>query len=323
MSNPSLFDDGPRFDRSGLASRLRWLAERNVFVGTSSWKYEGWLDQIYTRERYMRRGRFSQKRFAEMCIEEYAEVFPAVCGDFSFYQFPSEAFWHKLFSTAPPQLQFAFKVPEEITVMQWPAHPRYGPRGGLQNESFLNPRMFETGFAGPLSPYHGRIAALLFEFGTFPRSCYETAGDFLRRLEPFLEALPSGFRYSVEIRNPEFLCPEYLDTLRRHNVAHVFNAWSRMPELSAQLNYPEIHTADFTVARALLRRGRPYEQAVAKFSPYQTVQDKYPEARDALKTMVGEGLKVRKPTFLFVNNRLEGNAPMTIEGVVEEFGPES
>ena len=73
------------FDRKGLARRLAHLAEQHIYIGTSSWKYDGWLDQIYTRERYTTRGKFSQKRFEQECLNEYAEVFPIVCGDCSFY----------------------------------------------------------------------------------------------------------------------------------------------------------------------------------------------------------------------------------------------
>ncbi|MEO8659509.1 MAG: DUF72 domain-containing protein [Bryobacteraceae bacterium] len=319
MFHPSLFDEPPRFDRAGLAGRLRKLAAQDILIGTSSWKYEGWLGQIYNRDRYVTRGKFSRKRFEETCLEEYGEVFPVVCGDFSFYQFPSDAYWQKLFTSAPPSLQFAFKVPEEVTVKQWPVHARYGPRAGTRNECFLNPKIFEAGFALPLQPYRHRVAALIFEFGTFPRSAYETVDDFVRELDPFLAALPPGFRYSVEIRTPEFLDATYLACLRSHNVAHVFNAWARMPELPVQIAQPERFTADFVVARALLRQGRAYEEAVKQFSPYETVQDENPGARGALRGLIGHGLKARKPTFLFVNNRLEGNAPMTIEGVVEEF----
>lgn len=319
MSTPSLFNEPPAFDRAGLAARLGRLAAQGIFIGTSSWKYEGWLHQIYTRERYLTRGRFSRTRFEETCIQEYAEVFPVVCGDFSFYQFPSDAYWHKLFTAAPASLQFAFKVPEEITVRQWPVHARYGPRAGSSNESFLNPRIFDAGFTRPLAPYRRRVAVLIFEFGSFPHAAYGSLDAFLKDLDPFLAQLPPGFRYAVEIRNPEFLAPEYLTCLRAHGVAHVFNAWSRMPALRAQLDVPGIFTTGFNVCRALLRRGRLYEEAVARFSPYQTIQDENPEARASLKELVGHGLQTRKPTFLFVNNRLEGNAPMTIEGVVEGF----
>lgn len=61
--------------------------------------------------------------------------------------------------------------------------------------------------------------------------------------------------------------------LRAHGVAHVFNAWMRMPELQRQIAMPEAHTAPFTVTRALLRYGRSYEIAVKSFWPYERIQD--------------------------------------------------
>ena len=72
MSNYSLFDDpGPAAVRP-LAEKLGSLAARQVYIGTSSWKYEGWLGQVYTPERYRVRGRFSKKRFNDSCLAEYA-----------------------------------------------------------------------------------------------------------------------------------------------------------------------------------------------------------------------------------------------------------
>src|SRR5664279_5004892 len=129
-----LFDElKPPGARSPLASRLHALAAQGIYFGTSSWKYPGWLGSIYTPQRYFTRGRFSRKKFEAECLAEYAETFPAVCGDFSFYQFPSDGFWSRLFASTPKELKFAFKVPEEVTVKTWPTHERYGARGGSEN----------------------------------------------------------------------------------------------------------------------------------------------------------------------------------------------
>ncbi len=206
-----LFDPPPSFDRAALAVRLRKLAEENILIGTSSWKYEGWLDQIYTHERYLTRGRISKKRFEAECLAEYAETFPAVCGDFSFYQFPTPEFWQKLFTSAPPSLQFALKVPEEVTCEIFPKHARYGPRAGLQNDSYLNADVLSALFLEVLAPYSARIATLIFEFGTRSTSPLE----FIDRLDAFLTALPGSFRYAVEVRNREYLAPRYFDRLAR------------------------------------------------------------------------------------------------------------
>ena len=319
MSNTlSLFEEPQEFDRQRLRTRLAALAAKNIFIGTSSWKYEGWLGQIYSRNRYMTRGRFSQKRFNDECLSEYAETFPIVCGDFSFYQFPSPDYWRKLFGSAPSALQFAFKVPEDVTVKQFPRHPRYGPRAGDDNPSFLNAALFQSAFLDLLAPYQSRVATLIFEFGSFPKQCYADVGSFLQELDPFLRALPRDFRYAAEIRNPEFLSPEYFACLSSHCVAHVFNAWTRMPEIGVQLRLPDAQTAGFNVARALLRRGRAYEEAVAKFTPYAHVQDRNPETRDALRLLIARARQRHEPSYIFVNNRLEGNAPETIEAMTEE-----
>ncbi len=317
METLPLFEEPSEFDRERLRGELAVLASNNIFIGTSSWKYPGWLGQIYSPQRYMVRGRFSEKRFEAECLSEYAATFPIVCGDFTFYQFPSEAYWKRLFTSAPGSLKYAFKVPEEITVKAFPIHPRYGGRAGDPNSSFLDALLLRNAFLDPLEAYRDRIAVLIFEFGAFPKQCYRDVAEFVAEIDQFLTVLPPLFRYAVEIRNQEFLSADYFACLRRHGVAHVFNAWTRMPDLGEQIALPEIYTADFTVARALLRRGRSYENAVAGFSPYKQVQDPNPDARQALRALIARARQRHEPSYIFVNNRLEGNAPQTIEAIVE------
>jgi hypothetical protein len=38
----------------------------------------------------------------------------------------------------------------------------------------------------------------------------------------------------VEIRKANYLVPDYCAALSRHNVAHVFDAWTRMPTIAEQ-----------------------------------------------------------------------------------------
>jgi uncharacterized protein YecE (DUF72 family) len=313
----SLFEPQPPETKVRLKAELRRLATEKLYLGTSSWKYEGWLNQIYTPERYWVRGRFSRKKFEAECLAEYAETFPVVCGDFSFYQFPSPEFWRKLFDRVPSQLSFAFKVPEEITIHTFPTHPRYAGRSGVRNPHFLNADVLLNNFLGLLLPYRQRVPVVLFEFGTFSQRSFESANPFVEALSSFLGRLPDSFRYAVEIRNPEFLDPSYFAVLRQHRIAHVFNAWTRMPEIGMQMQRADAFTTDFTVARALLRAGRPYEEAVRLFSPYQAIQNPNPEVRNALHQLLIRAKQRSEPTYIFVNNRLEGNAPSTVEAIIE------
>jgi uncharacterized protein YecE (DUF72 family) len=308
-----LFDPLSTFDRRALAERLTALAKQDIWIGTSSWKYEGWLGQIYSRDRYLTRGRFSQKRFEAECLAEFAETFPIVCGDFSFYQFPAPEFWNKLFASAPPTLRFALKVPEEVTAEVFPRHARYGPRAGLANESYLNAALLQTMFLEPLAPYASRIGVLIFECGSRGASTRE----FVAALDPFLAALPRSFRYAVEVRNSQYLDRRYFDCLKSHGIAHVLNSWTRMPTLTQQLALPEVFPANFTVVRALLKQGRPYEQAVQEFQPYDQVREENPEARAALRAVIDRMREERRAAYIFVNNRLEGNSPLTIQAVTD------
>jgi len=318
VENLPLFAE-PVSPRERLAARLRRLAAEGILLGTSSWKYEGWIGQIYTRERYMTRGRFSQKKFADECLAEYAEVFPAVGGDFSFYQFPSKSYWKRLFSVAPRHLKFGLKVPEEITVKEWPSHERYAGRAGKANEHYLDADLFRRAFLEPLEEDADRVGVLIFEFGTMGKRHYENVEAFARDLQKFLRALPEGWRYSVEVRNREYLDEPYFEVLRERGAAHVFNAWTRMPPLDEQARIEAACTADFLVARALLKQGRTYEQAVAMFEPYDRIREVNESARRGLRMLIERARQRRQMAFLFVNNRLEGNAPATIQAVVEEL----
>lgn len=212
---PSLFPDEPDLapQAARLAPKLHELADQGVRFGTSSWKYVGWLGSIYSGDLYKTRGKHSKAKFERECLTEYARVFPTVCGDFVFYQFPSQEYWDDLFARTPPGFTFGLKVPEDITVATWPKHARYGTRAGQANDHFLNAAAFERFFLKRLEKHRDQLGPLIIEFGTFNKSTFPTAADFLDRLDPFLAALPDGFRYSVELRNPEYLSPEYFGLL--------------------------------------------------------------------------------------------------------------
>jgi hypothetical protein len=116
----------------------------------------------------------------------------------------------------------------------------------------------------------------------------------------------------VEVRNDEFLTPAYFAVLREHGVTHVLNNWTRMPTIGEQLDLPGVLSGSFIVARALLRLGRTYEQAVDKFAPYDRIQEPNPGLRRDLVRVAETAKATRLPAYILVNNRVEGSAPLTI-----------
>ena len=158
---------------------------------------------------------------------------------------------------------------------------------------------------------------MILEFGTFSKQIYPDPRAFFEDVGAFLERLPWSVQFSVESPNEEFLCAEYFDNLRSHGVAHVFNSWTPMPSLADQLQIDDAFTAPHTVARALLRPGRAYDQSVAMFSPYRGIREVYPEGREALRSMIRESMGRKRKTYIHINNRLEGSAIETIGAIVE------
>jgi hypothetical protein len=82
------------------------------------------------------------------------------------------------------------------------------------------------------------------------------------------------------------------------------------------------YTADFTVARALVRRGRTYKESVIMFEPIRATREVNPRTRDALRRIAERARRLGEPAFQFVNNRLEWNTPSTREVVVSPLLPE-
>ena len=133
----------------------------------------------------------------------------------------------------------------------------------------------------------------------------------------------AGYRYAVEIRNPEYLGPGLLRHARRGTASRTsFNAWTRMPR-------PRRPGRD---ARGLHGRfhGRPGAAPApggptSRPSPAsrRTAPSASPTRRRATPSSGSPiGLATSgKPAYVFVNNRLEGHAPSTIEAVAEALEP--
>ena len=98
------------FDRHQLKKTAARLAAKGVYVGTSSWKYEGWFDQLYTPARYEYRGKVAKTRFERECLAEYAEEFKTVSVDAAYYTFPSRKYLNGLANQVPDDFRFGFKV---------------------------------------------------------------------------------------------------------------------------------------------------------------------------------------------------------------------
>lgn len=289
-----------------LAARLPEILR----FGTSSWTYPGWTGLVYEKE-YPKTGP------SAAMLEEYARfpLFRTVGIDSTFYAPPSASMLESYARALPPGFPCVSKVWDRITVHTF-SKARYKATGGELNPDFLNADLFK---AEVLEPYQAHFAGhtgpLVFEFQTIARSAKLTGQAFADLLDGFFSKLPREVPYAVELRNKEYLAPPYFAVLREHNVAHVFNSWTRMPPIGEQAEIPGAFSAPFTVARVLLRPGRTYSDAVDAFAPYDRIQDRNPELRHDVAQLIRQAAALRIPAYILVNNRAEGSAPFTIAAI--------
>lgn len=301
-----LLPDGP-FDLEELRT-LRDQIPPLIHFGTSSWNYEGWKGLVYHRK-YPKSGAVTKM------LAEYAEfpLFTTVGIDAAFYRPLSANTMRGYAEALPPGFKCVQKVWNRITIHTFTGH-QDGGVAGQQNPDFLNADLCVNEVIGPaLDHFKDHIAPFVFEIQTIAKKDKVSADDFAGRLDEFFGKLPRGVPYALELRNEEYLTPAYLAVLREHGVAHLFNSWTRMPSIGEQLALDDVITAPFVIARALLRPGRYYADAVDAFAPYDRIQDENPELRGDLTKLAERAIKLRIPAWLLVNNRAEGSAPYTIK----------
>ena len=95
-----------------MKKELAELLKKRIYIGTSSWKYEGWRGLVY-HHNYS-----SEKNFNENCLKEYAATFPTVGVDHTYYAWPSTTTFQKYMDQTPSHFKFGIKVTEKITVLR-------------------------------------------------------------------------------------------------------------------------------------------------------------------------------------------------------------
>ncbi|MGA6829248.1 DUF72 domain-containing protein [Nitrospira sp. NS4] len=288
-----------------------------IRFGTSTWTYEGWQGQVYTRP-------YAKTTFARECLGEYCQyqykdepLFRTVCNDATFYRPPTANQLRRYLDQIPEDFEMCFKVWEEITIPRYATQARYGAKAGQPNPRFLDPTLFKDLVLIPYreARFEPHTGPFLFEFQRHGLSAHE----FCARLDEFFRQVPKDFRYAVEIRNAGLLGPDYHQVLEAHGVAHVYNHWSYMPQLAEQHRRMGSFTAPFTVLRLLTPLQMPYEAAKKRAAPYTKIVEELPDMRRDTVELVKKAVVEKRQAYLLVNNRSEGNAPLTVQALVDRL----
>jgi len=180
-----------------------------VVIGTSGWQYDDWSDVLYAA--------VPRKRW----LEHYANVFPTVEVNNTFYNLPKEQTFTGWAARTPDAFRFVCKASRYIT------HIR---------------RVDDV--ADPVARFSERVRLLGEKLGAV---LYQLPPNMERddaKLVRFLETLPDSPKTALEFRNDSWYDPVVFTMLREHDVALVIadSPKHRSPiEVTASWSYVRLH----------------------------------------------------------------------------------
>lgn len=308
-AQPTLFELPPRvLEPAAVDPAQRELAAAlspKLRMGTMSWSFEGWRGLVYAPDA-------EPKLLAEAGLTAYGQhpLLGTVEVDRSFYDPLPERYFSQIAGQVPEGFRFLVKAHEECSLARFPKHARYGKRQGEPNPRFLDAAYAEGAVVAQCAPGLGhKLAALLFQF---PPQVLGDPAEFSDRLQAFLERLPRGVPYAVEVRNPELLTPAYARALAASGALHAHNAWGAMPSVLAQARLIPPPARKPLIVRWLMRRGDEYEAARSRFLPFNRLAEPDLPTRTEIATLVSKALAHDVPAFVLINNKAEGCAPASI-----------
>lgn len=314
------FDATPPVEAATLDASLARVGGRlpeRLFMGTSSWTFPGWQGLVYS-------GQHNEKVLARDGLRAYAQhpLLRTVGIDRTHYGPVDGATFATWAHQVPRSFRFLVKAHEACTLTRYPFHPRYGKLAGQDNGRFLDSGYARDVVVAPMVEGLGAHAGpLLFQFAPQDVAAMGGAKNFARRLHAFLAALPPGPLYAVEVRNPELLTPAYGEALVAHGAVHCFNLWGTMPPLREQARILRRVRFRALVLRWLLRPSMGYDEAVARYKPFNRLMDEDPAQRGAIAWLARFALGAGHEVFIIVNNKAEGSAPLSIGKLAEALLP--
>ena len=220
----------------------------------------------------------------------------------------------------PDTYRFLVKAHEYCTLNRFSDHPRYGTRRGQQNGLFLCPQYATQEVVGPfMDGLQDRAGPLLFQFS--PQNFAQIGGPeyFVERLYQFLDVLPHGSLYAVELRNAEVCTPKYVDALSAAGACHCLNGHPSMPPIRDQAALAQPEPTLAVAIRWMQERHLSYQAAREMYAPFNQIVDADLTSRNAIAASCLYATGRHHPAYVIVNNKAEGSAPLSIFHLSEQI----
>ena len=282
-------------------------------LGTSSWSFPGWEGLVWA-------GTHSEAQLAKQGLAAYAQhpMFRAVSLDRSFYRPLSASQYAAYAAQVPDDFRFVVKAPNLVT----DALVRGGEGRATQpNPAFLSPALAVSEFVQPaLEGLGHKVGVLVFQLSPLPRFWLDRMPEVFERVARMLDALPkldraAGAVVAVEVRDAQFLIPEFAAVLRAAGATYCLGLHAKLPPLQAQLPMLRALWPGPLVCRWSLHRKHGtygYEAAKQVYEPFDQLMDPDPDTRNALARVIVATIAAGFHAFVTINNKAEGSAPLSV-----------
>ena len=277
-------------------------------LGTCSWKYDSWKGLVYDREKTYRPNDY---------LADYARFFNSVEVDQWFWSlFPDtvrlpEARTVKAYAAAvPDDFIFSVKAPNSLTLTHFYKKEtgKSEDLAGRENPHFLDGELLSR-FLEALAPLGKKLGPVMFQFEYLNKQKMPSREAFYERFGDFIAAAPKGPAYAVEIRNPNYLVPDFFDFLRLHHLGFVYLDGYYMPPIGEVFAKHKPRTAPFQVVR--LHGGDRGEIEKETGEIWDKIVAPKPAAVEAAVDIVVANARNKIVTTVNINNHFEGSAPLT------------
>ena len=279
---------------------------RRLYLGASSWSFPGWhglvWDHLTDEATLSREG---------LCAYAAHPLFRTVCLDRAFHAPLDRAQFAVLADQVPEDFRFVIKAPGACT-QSWVRSATGKPQ---ENATFLDAGCARDRFVEPcLAGLGNKAGALLFQFPPIGRALLRERGRFVQRLHAFLQALPAGPLYAVEVRDSGLLTRPFFAALRDAGAHFCVAVHPRLPAVAVQAAaMAGAGPAPLVVRWNLNPREPDYEAAKERYAPFDRLVDEDESTRESIARLVAAPLAAGEPAFVIANNKAEGSAPLTLE----------
>jgi uncharacterized protein YecE (DUF72 family) len=264
-----------------------------LWLGTSSWSEKAWKGVFYPP------GLPPGEQ-----LTYYATRHDTVEADVTYYRVPDENLVRGWDRKTPPGFRLSAKFPRSIV------HGGDGPRPDPERVLELD-RVGDDlrEFLRSMSLLGEKRGPLVLQFPYFDQQVFPALGPFLQRLATFLDALPLGPRYAVEVRNKAWVGVPLLECLRERNVAFVLVDLAYLPHPSVFARRYDLVTADFAYARLIGDRKR----VDSRTDTLDHVVLDQGRRLEAWSRTLADLLQRVPEVHCYANNHFAGYAPATVD----------